>query len=988
MKKMNKKLKEGINRKIAFFSMIALLLNVAMVGLFTPGEKLLNADNPENLPGIQTEKSAWTILDTCGTAEINLKITGVGEESSQRNPVDVVFVIDRSTSMGYIADEYISPDTYLDKVKIAIAGTDSTDGFIDRMNFTGTDPDRVAVVSYAGQLEILASNIDYSLGTNSADAKTAVNNLDAVGGTCIECGLRDAYDVLDSASNPNNHEQFVILLSDGVANFYYPGDETCGCPGGNCPVNSTDCTDNAEEQGNYIKNLLGASVYSIGYRLNDISGYESGQCNNNRITEYLAIQTLQNISSGSDFYSEGDPDDISDVFDKIAEEINDVAGYDAKIVEVLPDGINYVVDSANPREPDVISIDRQTLTWNFGNLLIDEEQTVSFSVVTDLFGSDVLVDVYPDTRVEYKDYEDVLQSTPFPETNIAIDSCYICGNDNVDPGENCDGDNPQECTTDDGYSGYESCVECLWGDCETEEYCGDEIVNGNEQCDDGSQGSETCTSECTLIEISCQETISRKCVADGEAEITYEYYPVGCDDDYTEIEVDQDCVCVETEVIGECVDENNREFTFTYNYDYCEVRDPETHEDETCGEDPECVDSDGDGYYVYDENYCSEGDDCDDTDASINPGATEICGNGIDENCDGSDASCGGGGGGGGIITKPTIIITNENVVYLGGGEALVTWTTNIETTRQVAYGDDSITALGVVPEYGYDSVNGESADMTKEHSVTIAGLTDGVVYYFRPIADRNGSTGEKVGEEVFYVFEEEGEVKGIVDPIVPAECNYLLEYIKLGDDNNPVEVKKLETFLNEFEGENLVVDGIYEQVDFDAVSRFQEKYMGDILSPWSHNAATGYVYLTTKKKINELYCQREFPLTAEQEAEVSSFSQRILDMFAGSAGAFSDDDENSTTNEESEGSETGNEEDVSGKVGGAQDETNENEEVTEDQKQEDKTDKDMGAIEDTQDENGDEVSGTNYSEYLLWLSALIIIAGVVWYFWPKKKEE
>ncbi|MFU8806832.1 MAG: putative metal-binding motif-containing protein, partial [Bradymonadaceae bacterium] len=47
-----------------------------------------------------------------------------------------------------------------------------------------------------------------------------------------------------------------------------------------------------------------------------------------------------------------------------------------------------------------------------------------------------------------------------------------------------------------------------------------------------------------------------------------------------------------------------------------------------------CTDADGDGYLGYDAINCPEGDDCNDTDASVYPGAIENC-DGKDTNCDG-----------------------------------------------------------------------------------------------------------------------------------------------------------------------------------------------------------------------------------------------------------------------------------------------------------------------------------------------------------------
>lgn len=83
-----------------------------------------------------------------------------------------------------------------------------------------------------------------------------------------------------------------------------------------------------------------------------------------------------------------------------------------------------------------------------------------------------------------------------------------------------------------------------------------------------------------------------------------------------------------------------------------------------------------------------------------------------------------------------------------------------------------------------------------------------------------------------------------------------ITQAISLWGNNNDEEVLSLETFLNTKEGENLDLNGRYNQDDFDAVKRFQLKYRADVLDPSGIANPTGYVYTNTIKKINALNCQ------------------------------------------------------------------------------------------------------------------------------------
>jgi len=338
---------------------------------------------PTNPPHLETQKTAVALQD-CETAQVTLRVVGAGNPVSERLPLDLMLVLDRSSSM---AGQPLTDMKTAAKL------------LIDQLN---SSLDQVGLVSYSD-----SATLNSALTNNFASVKTQIDGLTANGYTNIGDGVFDGQAEL-TAHGRSNAVKVMVVLSDGVANRSHSG--------GSCdiwPTSPTACTQDAINQAAAAK-AAGTVLYTIGLNFGGIEQEHPG-------SGVLARQTLQTMASSSNkYYESPTSQQLQGIFADIAYSVTNIAGTNVVVTDILPPEVHYVSGSAVPAPT---SINGQTLTWNLGIISIGETETITFNVTLNPVVPNQLVDIYPDSRVDYKNYQGTAASVPFPETHVTVISC-------------------------------------------------------------------------------------------------------------------------------------------------------------------------------------------------------------------------------------------------------------------------------------------------------------------------------------------------------------------------------------------------------------------------------------------------------------------------------------------------------------------------------------------------------------------------------------
>ncbi len=194
-------------------------------------------------------------------------------------------------------------------------------------------------------------------------------------------------------------------------------------------------------------------------------------------------------------------------------------------------------------------------------------------------------------------------------------------------------------------------------------------------------------------------------------------------------------------------------------------------------------------------------------------------------------------------------MLTKINKTYAGLALALAL------AISSALYAQFTLVNGGTGYGYGYGYGQGYGSDLGTSSYRIDGGSADQYLYGYgyvpTPVVSGGGGGGAVVsyGGGVYTNTSIATTTSATTTAINTSCAPYFVKYMRIYAKNDTAEVKKLQSFLDQYEGEKLPVTGRFITMTDAAVKRFQTKYG---ITPRS-----GYVMVKTTAKLNEIYCAK-----------------------------------------------------------------------------------------------------------------------------------
>ena len=373
-------------------------------------------------------------------AQVTLDVNAKSYDVDAKTKLDIVLVIDNSSSMG---ENDANPSMTLSRRQ---AAKDAATDFVGKLINEGKDNVKIGVVVFGTDIQSTQQ-----LSSNKTTINDFISGISSIynQGTNVQAGIAKANELL--ATGRTDAKKAVIILTDGEPTYfnytytYYnkkgeqvTGTDRAGSGSNNNFVQvcyaynkSGSCTNNrwvkpseaAKAELDSLKSTYSdADVYTIAF------GSQSG----NSLSE-INPASAQGATPIYVNYSALTGDELKAKFDGISDSLVELIGKDSVVTDIIPKEFK-LTESAKIKltEQGIDVVENEdgttTLTWDIGNINANTDYKITYEVKAedDYYGSIYtnksasLTTTVDDNNPYYKDEENKTITLEFEKPNVAI----------------------------------------------------------------------------------------------------------------------------------------------------------------------------------------------------------------------------------------------------------------------------------------------------------------------------------------------------------------------------------------------------------------------------------------------------------------------------------------------------------------------------------------------------------------------------------------